>query len=140
MVNQSFEPTAEGRRRLDAYLDEIEQRLAGQGMERSERRSVVDDIEAQATEVLRARTSNPGLDTVEQVLATLDAPDAYGPGAESAGPADHLTAPPAQVAVPNANWGVPKIVKVVGAVVLGLGLLGTIFAVTILLLMAAPAG
>ena len=143
MDDKSFEPTVEARRRLDAYLDEIEQRLDGQGMDRGERRSVVDDIEAQATEMLSARSSSPGLDAVEAVLAALDAPDAYGPGAESGHPAAERTvvsahAAPALFWTPDADVGVPRFVKIAGAVLLGLGLLGSIVVASFLFLATAP--
>lgn len=86
---------------------------------------MVDDIEAQATEMLRARSSKPRRDVVEAVLAALDAPDACGPPAEPTGPAAHAAARPLP-AMPNGDRGVPRSVKIIGAVVLGLGLLGSI--------------
>ena len=135
MNDNNFEPTVEGRQGLDAYLDEIEHRLVGQGMDRSERRSVVDDIEAQATEMLRARSSSPGLDTVEEVLEALDAPDAYGPGAESGGPAT----PPVLASRQAAVAGVPRFVKLAGAVLLALGLFGSMV-MAVIFFLAAEAG
>jgi hypothetical protein len=134
MNDSTFELTEDGRRRLDAYLDEVEQRLTSQGMGRSERRSVVDDIEAQATDMLRARSSRPDLDDVQTVLGTLDRPDAYAtPDVASGG----ASAPSSSVASASAsNRALLGLVKAVVAITLGLGLL----VVTVLFLLAAPAG
>lgn len=128
MNDSGFDLAADGRRRLDAYLDEVEQRLTGQGMDRAERRSVVDDIEAQAIEMLRARTPTPDLGDVQAVLEGLDKADAYARPEPPGPPASSVTG------------GIPPFVKVllkvVLAMVVGLGLLGAV----ILFLLAAPAG
>ena len=57
--------------------------------------------------MLRARSSKPGRDVVEAVLAALDAPDACGPPAEPTGPAAHAAARPLP-AMPNGDRGVPR--------------------------------
>lgn len=69
---------AGARDRLDEYLDAIEQALADAGVPRSERRTVCDEVEAQACEMARGRM--PGTvtaDLMAEVIRELDPPDAY---------------------------------------------------------------
>lgn len=137
MSDSSFNLPSPGRDRLDAYLDEVEGRLTGQGMDRNGRRSVVDDVEAQAIDMLRTHSSSPSLEDVEAVLASLDTPDAF---ADAAGTAATDSPRPAASAATTASGGIPPalklVLKVAAVVVLGLGALGAV----LLFLLAAPAG
>jgi hypothetical protein len=81
------ELTAEARARLDAHLDAVERSLVGRS--RSERRGIVDDLEAQVLEMAarRADGETVGVKAVEGVLAEMDPVEAYGAGGEAAAPA-----------------------------------------------------
>ena len=70
--------------RLDEYLDAVDRVLADTGVSRSERRSICDEVEAQACEMAWQRaTGEPSAVDMDAVLAEMDAPQAYG----DAGPA-----------------------------------------------------
>jgi hypothetical protein len=71
----------EVRARLDAHLDAVDRALAAAGSSRERRRGVVDDLEAQILEMLGAKTDVPTVGDLEEVLARLDPPGAYGQGA-----------------------------------------------------------
>jgi hypothetical protein len=81
------------RARLDAHLDAVEDALIAAGSSRERRRGVVDDLEAQITDMLAARSEAPMLADLEAVLATLDPPAAYGQSTAGAPP----SAPPRPV-------------------------------------------
>ena len=68
--------TAEGRARLDGHLDAVEAALAAAGKTRAERRAIVDDVETQALEMLRA--GGGSVQEVEAVLARMDRPESFG--------------------------------------------------------------
>jgi hypothetical protein len=81
------------RARLDAHLDAVEDALIAAGSSRERRRGVVDDLEAQITDMLAAKSETPTLADLEAVLATLDPPAAYGQSTAGAPP----SAPPRPV-------------------------------------------
>ena len=136
MSDSIFNLPSPGRDRLDAYLDEVEERLTGQGMDRNGRRSVVDDVEAQAIDMLRTHSSSPSVEDVEAVLASLDTPDAF---ADAAGTAA-IDSPRPPASATTASGGIPPalklVLKVAAVVVVGLAALGAV----LLFLLAAPAG
>ncbi len=73
--NLKLNPAA--RRRLDEYLDQVERLLMDSAVEREQRRSIVDDVEGQALEMLRSRTSQPDDSDVQAVIASLDPAEDY---------------------------------------------------------------
>ena len=78
--------TPEARARLDAHLDAVEAALAAAGRTREHRRGVVDDLEAQALDMLSRRSERPTVGDVEEVLRTMDPPTAFGEGMSGAAP------------------------------------------------------
>ena len=87
------------RRRLDRYLDAVEQALARSDMPREERRCVVDEIESQARDMLLSRTAGaPAPAALESVLTEMDPPEAYAADAKMPGDA---------VAVDGFDWVLP---------------------------------
>jgi hypothetical protein len=90
--------SADGRKRLDAYLEAIDKAMEASGSTWNQRRSVTDDVEAQALEMLSTRSgAAPGLDDVETVIGELDPPEAYAAEVDTApGPAE---APPTRPGV-----------------------------------------
>jgi len=76
------------RARLDEYLDAVEQALTDSGMSRAERRTICDEIESQAREMVFQRAQRePTEQDISAVLAELDDPEAYRDVAEPAGQA-----------------------------------------------------
>ncbi len=100
----------EVRQRIDAHLDAVERQLAG--LPRDQRRAIVDDLEAQITDMLGGRTgmATAGPDQVAAVLGRLDAPGTYGVAARppaAAGPPEPLPVVPRPLcpgAVRGACW------------------------------------
>ena len=79
---------AEARARLDEHLDSVDRVLAESGVSRSDRRSICDEVEAQACEMAWARAEGePTEQDMRAVLAELDAPEAYRQAAETNGQA-----------------------------------------------------
>ena len=72
---------AEVRAKLDVHLDAVERALIAAGSSRERRRGVVDDLEAQITDMLAAKSETPTIADLDAVLATLDPPAAYGQAA-----------------------------------------------------------
>ena len=66
------------RARLDAHLDAVEKALVAAGSSRERRRGVVDDLEAQIMDMLAGKSETPTVAELEEVLAKLDPPGAYG--------------------------------------------------------------
>ena len=72
-------------KRLDRYLDAVERALTRVHVPRSERRYVVDDVESQVRDMLKAHTGgSPTLDELESVIGQMDPPQAYAEAAETA--------------------------------------------------------
>lgn len=75
--------------RLDEYLDAVDRVLADGGVPRSERRSVCDELEAQACEMAWQRAEDdPSVLDMDAVLTEMDDPEAYresGPAADTPG-------------------------------------------------------
>ncbi len=101
----------EVRQRIDAHLDAVERQLAA--LPRDQRRAIVDDLEAQITDMLggRAGMATAAPDQVAAVLGRLDAPDTYGiatrPAAAAAGRPEPLPVVPRRLcpgAVRGAAW------------------------------------
>ncbi len=67
----------DARARLDAHLDAVEEALQASGGSRKQRCGIVDDLESQILEMLARRSATPVLSDVEEVLGTLDSPEAY---------------------------------------------------------------
>ena len=85
----TLELTPDVRQRLDAHLDAVEQALSAARKSRQQRRGIVDDLEAQIMDMLGGKSESPTLPDLEEVLAKLDPPSAYGEGsnrAAAAGP------------------------------------------------------
>lgn len=65
-------------RLLEEHLDAVERVLAESGVSRSERRSICDEVEAQAVEMVWDRSEGaPTEQVMKAVLAELDGPEAY---------------------------------------------------------------
>jgi hypothetical protein len=73
----------DARQRIDDHLDAIERVLIRGNISRAERRSIVDEVESQIYDMLAARPDQEPVAAVGEVLSSLDAPDAYAPGAEA---------------------------------------------------------
>lgn len=70
--------------RIDQYLDAIDRTLAGEGLSRTERRHVTDDVENQVRDMLAERAGGAAtVADIDAVLAELDAPEAYAQGGDS---------------------------------------------------------
>lgn len=79
---------AEVRRLLDEHLDSVERALADSGVSFSDRRSICDEVETQACEMLWPRADGkPTEQQMRAVLAELDDPEAYREAVE---PNDHV--------------------------------------------------
>ena len=94
----TVEMTADVRTRLDAHLDAVEDALRASGRTREQRRGIVDDLEAQITDMLANCSATPALADLEAVLQKLDPPAAYREG----------TAAPAATASAPASGGAPR--------------------------------
>ncbi|HEX7447569.1 MAG TPA: hypothetical protein VF306_08490 [Pirellulales bacterium] len=81
----------DARRRIDDHLDAIERVLLRGNVTRSERRSIVDEVETQIYEMLAARPEQEPAAAVAAILTELDPPAAYAPD-EAAGAADTASA------------------------------------------------
>ncbi len=101
----------EVRQRIDAHLDAVERQLAA--LPRDQRRAIVDDLEAQITDMLGGRPgmATAGLERVAGVLGRLDPPGTYGvvtrPAAAAAGRPEPLPVVPRRLcpgAVRGAAW------------------------------------
>lgn len=94
------------RQRIDDYLDAVERVLIRGDVSRTERRSIVDEVESQIYEMLAARTEEPAA-ALAEVLSKLDAPEAYAPEGvatakrEQTGPAPALAM---SMLSPRALW------------------------------------
>ena len=63
---------------IDDHLDLIDEMLRGSGMSRSERQSILDDVQTQVLDMLAARTEGePTVEDVRAVIAELDPPEYY---------------------------------------------------------------
>ena len=92
--------SANVRERLDKHLDAIERVLAEAGVPRSERRSICDEVEAQACEMVWERAAGePTEQHMRAVLAELDDPEAYREAAEPGGQARGVSGPVADCKV-----------------------------------------
>jgi len=81
---------ADARARLDEHLDSVERVLSDIGVSRSERRSICDEVESQACEMVWQRAEGePTEPHMAAVLAELDSAEAYR---ETAEPSDELRA------------------------------------------------
>lgn len=80
--------SAEARARLDEHLGSVDRVLAEAGVPASDRRSICDEVEAQACEMAWARAEGePTEQHMRAVLAELDDPEAYRDAAEPGGQA-----------------------------------------------------
>ncbi len=77
MSQSAPEMPADVRRRSDDHLDAIEGVLLRGDVSRTERRSIVDEVETQIYEMLAARAEQEPAAAVAAVLAELDPPIAY---------------------------------------------------------------
>lgn len=75
------------RRRIDDHLDAIERVLLAGEVSRTERRTIVDEVETQIYDMLAARPEQEPAAAVTAILAALDPPAAYAsaPGATEQG-------------------------------------------------------
>ncbi len=69
---------------VDEHLDAVEAVLSQGGMNRPERRRIIDEIEVQVHEMLAIYGENPCVADVQSVLAKLDPPEAYAAAGEPA--------------------------------------------------------
>ena len=67
------------RRRIDDHLDAIEGVLLRGNVSRTERRSIVDEVETQIYDMLAARPEQEAATAITAILAELDPPSAYAP-------------------------------------------------------------
>ena len=101
-----MELPADVRARLDAHLEAVEEALRTSGRTREQRRGIVDDLEAQITDMLAARSPTPNLADLDAVLKTLDPPTEYredAPTRASAG-APRPPTPPAIQPPPRVRY------------------------------------
>ncbi|HWB11654.1 MAG TPA: hypothetical protein VG826_20655 [Pirellulales bacterium] len=94
----------EVRLRIDEYLDAVERVLIQGGVTRTERRNIVDEVESQIYEMLAARTDQEPAAALTDVLAKLDAPEAYAPDAATTVKAESAPAAAAPLPSPRALW------------------------------------
>jgi hypothetical protein len=94
----------DARRRIDEYLDAIERVLIRGNVTRTERRSIVDEVESQIHEMLSARADQEPVAAVTDVLSKLDAPEAYAPDSAAAANAEPPAAASASVPSPRVVW------------------------------------
>lgn len=102
---------------IDRHLDAIEASLRASGTTRSERMSILEDIENQIREMLEERTSGtPQENEVRAIIAELDAPESYRSSVDSEVaatiPLEAATLPPSpprlsKSAVFGALWAIP---------------------------------
>lgn len=95
-------------RRLDEHLDAIERVLSEGGMHRPERRSIVDEVEAQVREMLAERVGEggePTLADMDTVLVEVDPPEAYAGDEAGAGTERTLKASTSEVDASAARYG-----------------------------------
>lgn len=107
---------------IDRHLDAIETSLRASGMTRSERSSILEDVENQIREMLEKRTSGaPQENEVRAIIAELDAPESYlsPPDSEATGSVPSVTPVPpvfapriSKSAVIGALWAIPFFVCV----------------------------
>lgn len=82
---------SDARQRIDDHLDAIERVLIQGNVSRTERRSIVDEVESQIYDMFSARPDQEPLTAVAEILSSLDAPEAYAPDAQaSAQHAPHI--------------------------------------------------
>lgn len=91
------------RRRIDDHLDAIERVLLAGEVSRTERRTIVDEVETQIYDMLATRTEQEPAAAVTAILAELDPPAAYAgsPGASrqpETGPTPSTASEPAAAA------------------------------------------
>jgi len=113
---------AEVRAPLNAHLNSVEQVLVDAGVPRSERRSICDQLEAQACEMVWQRAEGePTEQHMRMVLAELDYPEAYREAVE---PSRQVSAERAHFAGPKTHpyslWAtpIPRALATIGATVL----------------------
>jgi hypothetical protein len=70
--------------RIDDYLDRVERVLLRGDVSRTERRSIVDEVETQIYEMLAARSEQDPATAITEILAGLDPPDAFAPDSKPA--------------------------------------------------------
>jgi hypothetical protein len=92
------------RQRVDDYLDAIERVLIQGGVTRTERRSIVDEVESQIHEMLAARTDQEAGAALTEILSKLDAPEAYAPDAATTAKPESAPTAAAPLASPRALW------------------------------------
>ena len=98
---------------IDDHLDLIDETLRGSGMSRSERQSILDDVQTQVLDMLAERTEDePTVEDVRAVIAELDPPESYANEDEVvrdslAARAQHDAAAPrfSKLAIVGAFWG-----------------------------------
>jgi hypothetical protein len=79
MTDEPITLSNEVQARLDTHLDAIEQAMTQANASRSDRRNVVDEVEAQIRDMLAERCEGAATKAdLEAVLAELDPPEAYG--------------------------------------------------------------
>lgn len=71
-------------KRIDDHLDRVERVLLRGDVSRTERRSIVDEVENQIYEMLAARSEQDPAAAISEILASLDPPDAYAPDDKTA--------------------------------------------------------
>lgn len=95
----------DGRRVIDEYLDAVDRALADAGRDRSERRNVTDDVEAQILDMLAARAGNsPTRADAEALLAELDSPEAYAAESQAETPGPPIEGRFSRAAIIGAAW------------------------------------
>ena len=97
---------------IDDHLDLIDEMLRGSGMSRSERQSILDDVQTQVLDMLAERAEGePTVEEVRAVIAELDPPESYATEGEVGGERPAHTPRPAtssrfsKLAIIGAFWG-----------------------------------
>src|SRR3990170_3428982 len=82
-ADQTLPP--EARTLLNQHLDAVDRALADSGVPRSERRTICEEVESQACEMLRQRApGEPTEQDVQAILAEMDDPESFRQRADAA--------------------------------------------------------
>lgn len=112
MMGSTAKLDAAVQRCIDDHLDLIDEALRGSGMSRSERQSILDDVQTQILDMLAERTEgDPTVEDVRAVIAELDPPESYATGDDVF--TERLVPPPqagseprfSKLAIIGAFWG-----------------------------------
>ncbi len=111
MTTPEFNINNEAQQCIDEHLDAIDDALRSNGISRSERQHVLDDVQTQILEMLADRCEGaPNEQDVVAVLAELDPPESYAEETGMSAPSDESRPSPRPVVTgsadgaPSPNW------------------------------------